>query len=494
MGERTGRDLFRYLVADEADEYLAVMDCFSDVLLTDLCATDIAASCAGRGAALDLTVVASRCRRLVRWGNLAVVERTARRRPADDRSGARYRATPAGLRVHREAGRLLATPDGAREVARESLGCVADELGRIDDLLVDSAAGLQADALAAHVTAVFAHHRLFADSVADFYSHLAEILDRVEHSDGADDYAEVEVLLLDYVDVIGSEVERSAPLVAGRLTRVMSHLDALLAALPESGLPGAAPAGSATVRSLGRSRADWEMLAQWYDEDSGPRRMREAAASALSHLLARTRRSGSGTPGFSHRADLLRLARWFAESSDDRAHRLFAATFGVFPSRHLLLGPEEPDPRVGAGTSWWRSDPVVVPLSLRDRGDHSSRGDIGRLPDSLPGRVRADELARHESRRRTEAVAELCAVGDLHGAQLSTEARDVLLDILATALAGYHRTDGSVHVDDPDLGLSVSAEPGPDTVVHCPDGDLTVHALVVRAAAIGSLDQGAGVP
>ncbi|MEU5843096.1 DUF2397 domain-containing protein [Rhodococcus sp. NPDC047139] len=490
MGEHTGRDLFRYLVADEADEYVAVMDCFSDVLLTDLCAADIVSACAARGATLGTAVVDARCRRLVRWGNLALVGGDPPNGPiAEVRDRTRYRATPAGLRVHREASRMLATSDGAREVARESLGCVADELNRIADLLDHAEEGLDPDALAAHVTSAFAHHRLFTDSVADFYAHLAELLDRFEHSDGVDEYTDFKRLLLDYVDVIGFDVERLAPLASGRLDRVMARLDALLAALPDSGLPDAAQ-----VRSPGRNHADWETLAQWYSEDSGPRRMRDAAALALGRLLVRTRRISSGASNFSHRADMLRLARWFAESSDDQAHHLFAATFGVFPSRHLLLGPEEPDPRVGAGTSWWRADPVLVPVALRERGNHSSRGGIGRLPDSLPGRVRADELARHESRRRTEAVTELREAGELHGAHLSTEAREVLLDLLATALAGYRSTDEPVRVDDTDLGLSLTAEPGPDTVVHSPDGDLVVHALVVRAAATESLEQGVVVP
>ncbi|WP_413768015.1 DUF2397 domain-containing protein [Rhodococcus pyridinivorans] len=509
MGEHIGRDLFRHLVADEADEYLAVMDCFTDLLLADLSADDIAVSCARRGVALDIAVVDARCRSLVRWGNLALTSGGtdgggSHRRSAPETAStevrARYRPTPAGLRIHRETGRLLSTSDDVRGVARVSLRCVADGLARIEELLVDDGSVPDRDELAAHVTALFAHHRLFTDSVADFYSHLAEILSRLERSGRlehssdreragvVDDYAETKNLLLDYVDVIGSDVERLAPLVAGRLDRMEPRLDSLLAAVRESGPPNTVPG------SPGRSRTDWDELAQWYAEDAGPRRMREAAASALNRLLVRTRRITTTTPGFSHRADLLRLARWFTESSDEEAHRLFAATFGAFPSRHLLLGPDETDPRVGAGTSWWRADPVVVPVSLRERGDHTSRGAVGRLPDSMPGRVRADELARRESRRRSDAVAELGAVGDLHGADLSAEARDVLLDVLAAALAGHRTTDGPVHVDDPDLGLSLTAEPGADTVVHSPDGDLTVHGFSLRTSVTTSLDHGAVAP
>ncbi|WP_241387181.1 DUF2397 domain-containing protein [Rhodococcus sp. CH91] len=495
MGEHTGRDLFRYLVAEESDDYLAVMDCFTDALLTDLSAADIAALCTARDAQagtardvlLDVSVVETRCRRLAGWGNLARVGGGESR--SDLAAPARYRATPAGLRVHRESVRLLTTSDGVREVARESLRCIAAELGRLGDRLAVTVAPLDPDDLAEGVTTLFTHHRAFTDSVDDFCSHLAEILDGLERSDSGGDHAELERVLLDYVDVVGSDVARYAPLVVSRLGRVVPHLDTVLAALPESGLRAAVP-----VRSPGRSRDDWEELARWYDENSGPRRMRETAATALNRLLARTRRLASGAPACSQRADLLRLARWFAESSDEQAHRLFTATFGAYPSRHLLLGPEEADPRIGAGTSWWHADPVTVPLSLRERGDRSSRGRVARLPDSGPDRARAEELARHESRRRADAVAELCAAGELNGAHLSEGARDVLLDVLATALAGYRSTDGPLQMHDPDLGLSLTAEPGRDTLVHCPDGDLTVHAFVVRASATTSPEHGVVVP
>src|SRR5690606_14006267 len=86
------------------------------------------------------------------------------------------------------------------------------------------------------------------------------------------------------------------------------------------------------------------------------------------------------------------------------------------------------------------------------------------------------------SRTRRAAVAELCAAGELDGAQVTTAARDVLLAGLASLFAHYQSLDGPVRVDDHDLGLTLSAEPGSDTVLHCPDGALTVHALTLRAS------------
>ncbi|MBM7457461.1 TIGR02677 family protein [Rhodococcus coprophilus] len=481
MGDGGSRDLFRYLVAEEADDYTAVMDCFSDLLLAELSAADITSVLASKGTPLHADVVEARCRRLVHWGNLATSGRDPSGNAVADfvRARARYRTTVSGARVHREAAVLASSRDGAREVARESLGCIADALALIDDLVGESGAVADPDALAGHVTGLFAHHRNFTDSVADFYTYLGGVLARLDLSD--DEYTEFKLLLLEYLDVVTSDVAKHAPVVATRLGDLMPRLDLVLAALPATGLPDTA----GVVRSPGRSRSDWDELAEWFDEDSGPRRLRDAAAHALSRLLIHTRRLTSATPGFSHRADLLRLAGWFAESSDEQAHRLFAATFGAYPSRHLLLGPDEPDPRVGPGTSWWEADPVQIPVSLRERGDRSPRGRTARIPDPAPDRSRADALAARESRERAEAVHELCTAGDLNGAHISDLARDLLLDALGALLARYRSVDGTVHVDDHDLGFSLTAEPGTDTVVHSPSGDLTVHSLSLRASESG---------
>lgn len=481
MGGHSTRDLFRYLVADEADHYIAIMTCFDDLLLADLSAAEIVA----REPTIDAETAETRCRQLVRWGNLALSERAGSSGTVSEymRARSRYRVTVAGARVHRESVTALAARDGVREVARESLARIAGELADIDVLLGATGAVADPDALAGHVTGVFAHHRLFTDSVTDFYNHLAEVLNRLTPS--REGQAESKLLLLDYVDVITSDVGRYAPLVATRLAHLMPRLDHLLAALPGTGFPDA-------LRSPGRTRAEWQSLAEWFAPDAAPRRLRDAAATALNTLLLHTRRLTTTSPGFSHRADLLRLAGWFSESSDEQAHRLFTAAFGAYPGRHVLLGPDEPDPRVGPGTSWWHVDPVVVPVSLRERGDRSSRGRTARLPDPIPDRARAEALAESEALRREEAVTELCEAGALHGARISPEARDILLDALGMLLARNQHFDDAVQFGDDRLGLVLTAEPGPDTVVDCPDGQLTVHALSLRVSPVARVGHPVG--
>ncbi|WP_068154680.1 DUF2397 domain-containing protein [Rhodococcus phenolicus] len=474
MGENRRRDLFRHLIDDNADDYLAIVTCLSGTLVSDLSAADIAARIPGSPLSAD--IVEQRCRRLVEWGNLTAT------RPVGvntDTDRDRFRVTVFGGRVHREATAVLTAHDGARDVAREVLGLIASDLDRLTDAL--RTARVDPDAVAGLVTSVFTHHRTFTDSIADFYAHLADVLARLELS--RDDVGRLKTLLLEYVDLLDGDVTSHTPVIAARLGALIPRLDPLLAALPGPPVPDGTP----VARPAGRARSDWEELAAWYAADAGPRQLREAAGQALGRLLGHTRRHlAPAGAGGSRRSDLLALAGRFAESSDAQAHRLFTAAFAAYPSRHLLLGPDEPDPRIGPGTSWWDADPVPVPVSLRERGDRSPRGHSARVPDPTADRRRIAALARADTDARRAAAAELAAAGDLNGATVSAAARELLLDRLAALLARHRTLDTAVRVHDSDLGLCLHAAPGPDTVVHGPDGDLTVHAVLLRATVVDS--------
>jgi uncharacterized protein (TIGR02677 family) len=287
-------------------------------------------------------------------------------------------------------------------------------------------------------------------------------------------------LLLVYIDLITADVNRHAPAVAHRVGLVLELIDPLLETLAT--LPGLTlPDGTPVERAQGRTRSDWEDLAYWYDAHgaSGPEQLRAAAGQALGQLITNAKRllDSSGT-GFSRRADFLRLARWFSAADDDAAHRLYAAAFGAYPARHLLFGPEEPDPRVGPTTSWWASDPVHVPVSLRERGDRAMRGRTSRVPDPTADRLRLIAEAQREAEQRRAAAAELALAGPLHRATISPAARNLLLDLVADLLA-RHRDETADH----DVGLRLRAVPGEDTVVSSSDGTTTFIALSLAVSS-----------
>jgi len=488
-------DLFRYLTADLAEDYRAVMGLFAGPLLADLSAAEVAAQLADRGVSLTVEDVTSRCEQLERWGNLVRGVRDAHVATVRDylRSRTRFQASKLGGRVYRDTEDILAAGDGAREVARELLGAIVDVLDRIVGRLARAQAGteLDVDALAADVTTVFNNQQLFNESVRDFYAYLNAVLTRYDLA-GAE-YQSFKSMLLEYVDLITADVHRHAPAVAGRFDALQPHLPALLAAL--TGLPALTmPDGTTTERLPGRTAEEWEQLRGWYtgaSGRSGPDALRAAADQALGQLITNAKRmlATAGT-GMSRRADLLKLAGWFDSADTDTAHRLYAAAFGTQPARHLLLGPEEPNPADGPGKSWWDASAVDVPMSLRDRGDRSARGRSASVPD--PGLEAAAllERAEQEASARHAAGAELLAAGALDGARVSPAARDLLLDRVADLLAVHQELDGVVDSADSDLGLLLVADPDPaaSTVVHADDGSVTVHGLRLHVRPLADLD------
>jgi hypothetical protein len=135
--------------------------------------------------------------------------------------------------------------------------------------------------------------------------------------------------------------------------------------------------------------------------------------------------------------------------------------------------------RIGPMTSWWDSDPVSVPVSLRERGDRAIRGRSSRVPDPTADRLRLIAEAQREAEQRQTAASELAVTGSLHRATISPAARNLLLDLIAELLA-RHREE----ITDHDVGLRLRAVPGPDTVVTSSDGTMTFVGLSLWVSGI----------
>jgi uncharacterized protein (TIGR02677 family) len=480
--ERTS--LFAYLTAEHRGEYRAIMNLFTGPLLVDLSAAEVAHQLAEQGFALSADDATKRCESLQEWGNLVRGVRDARVPTVRDflRSRSRYQASKLGGRVHRDAEAILAAGDGAQEVARELLGATVQILDRIAERLREPSP--DAEALAGDVTTVFNNQRLFNESVRDFYAYLNAVLSRYDLA--GEEYRRFKELLLEYIDLITADVSRHAPAIASRCERLSPHVDRILEILDSLPLL-IMPDGTPVDRLPGRSRTDWEQLRIWYSEQdgrSGPETLRAAADQALRQLLANARRmlAAAGT-GVSRRADLLKLAAWFDKSDDSDVHRLYAATFGTYPARHLFGGPEEPGVRDGVNTSWWDATPIDVPVSLRDRGDRTARGRTAAVPDPGLDQERLLREAEMEARARQVAADELVAAGKLDGARVSPASRDLLLALVGLLLGKNQDLSKPVLEVDTDLDVEITAETvhGGRTVIHAEDGVVIVHELRLTA-------------
>ena len=86
--------------------------------------------------------------------------------------------------------------------------------------------------------------------------------------------------------------------------------------------------------------------------------------------------------------DLRVIARWFAEAeSDADAHRLWRATFGLVPARHLLINEATLDEHeaqcISPDTSWLDAPPLRIALRLREYPAYSRTGRLSSIAARL---------------------------------------------------------------------------------------------------------------
>lgn len=502
--------LFAYLQAPEHRTYLAIMRLFTSTLLADLSAGDVSAAMAvaereGRVAAgeSEPDTVIDRLKQLVKWGNLVVGRReTIAASIAEFQHGsARYQVSKLAVRVQRDVDALLRVPEGAREVSRELLPAIERGLTEIAALLPaalpregdsqDTRGMNQArERLAEQVTTVFLQHAELAATVRDFYAYLGQVVTR--HHLAPEEISGFRNLLVEYIQMVVEDVLRHTRTIAStlvRLTKVRAELVEVLG--PTDRL------GSEVERARGRTEPDWQELTDWFVDSPGrPSQvaaLREATARAIGSLLASVKRATSGgslVPG--RRNELLKLARWFDHAEQTEAHELYAAAFGLQSARHLLPAP---DYDADNHEISWRDGPVLdITVSVRSRGDRGARGRASRVLDDPMTEETLLAHARQEDQRRSAAVAELAAASQsMADTTLSSDALNVLCELLTLAMAQRDGADGPGSTLDPvhRLRVTIRPEQGRNTEISSESGTLTLRDAAVEidgpeAASMGA--------
>ena len=185
-------------------------------------------------------------------------------------------------------------------------------------------------------------------------------------------------------------------------------------------------------------RARWAGLAGWFvtaeTQLSEADRLRDATMSAIAAVLALLRRvTETRKGGVSRESALRHLAGWFtAAPTEDAAHALFDAVFGLGRPRHLALQHQDHDV-VAATQSWWDAPPVEISRTLAETGRPPSPGAPARIQrnDASIRRLREAQL---DAQRRRAAAAKSLAAGDLYDRTLDDQETEVLLGLLNAAL------------------------------------------------------------
>lgn len=479
----------RYAVRPEAETYVAIMRTFTggiSGLLSDQSAAEVRQRLIDEhGIELDVDTVDIRLSQLVELGNLARSPRESEARSIKEylQHRARYQLTQRGGAVHRMVEELLQHAETAREVSSEMLGAILAglrELNRFDPgALVDVAP----DDMARRITTLFAQFERLVDSTRDFYTYLSEVLRRFDLN--PDEFKAYKNLLIDYLHRFVEEIGLHMPQIGDEITAVAPNVAALVDRA-NAGQRLVGLDGTRARRDRGLDVADWPGLAAWFLGEPGREadavQVRRLATEAMNALLSNLRRIVAGGAGErSRHRDLITLARWFARADDATAHALWVAAFGLYPARHLSFPADQDGAPTPPTESWWRATAAEVPVTLRNHGDRTVRGRVGRPPDySAAKRHRMEEREAIERRRRA-ALAELA---QWEGGPISDDARAALLNLYGTALlsAGGPLADGGEASARAETGLRlvVHRAPGKHTVVTSPQGRLELVDLYLE--------------
>lgn len=274
-------------------------------------------------------------------------------------------------------------------------------------------------------------------------------------------------------------------------------------------LPGAA---DPTIRLRDQTEDAYQGVVEWFTSTAtGPPRIddldaiaRQAVGSlldVLGRLRDARRRHGNVS------ADLLTLAGWFTScSSEQEAHQLFNAAFGLWPSRHAHLDFDNPAVH-DAGTPW--PDVPAVPVSplLRTHGVTVKRARTAQVTDPAAARRRNASAAIEQRQAVERAWAELATDGRVQLSDLEQledhETLTHLLALIHAALSTRPTGKGrAAHPDDPhrwrsrsrdgrlEITLVEPAQPDaiarletPEGVLTAPDFELEVVDLRASARA-----------
>ena len=390
--------------------------------------------------------------------------------------------------MHRHVEELLGHTESAREVSSQMLSGILTGLTALAGLDPTRLDAVDPDRLAGDITTVFAQFNELVQSTREFYTYLTQVLTRFDLDRG--EFQLFKTALIDYLQRFVDEISRHMPQLADAIVRLGPHVPTLVAHA-DSGERLLDLHGRRARRSPGLQVEDWHSLRAWFagdgDRESDADGVRHLATAAMRSLLTNLRRIASSHDREQGRySDLVRLAGWFDAADDDTAHALWAGAFGLYASRHLSFVADHPESPVPPTMSWWRSPRAEVPVMLRTQGKRSVLGRTAQREDFAAAKAaRATERAEAE-RVRAAAVAEILRhPGRLERVRIGDQAREVLLDLYAAALAAG--VDGAAVAPIPGAAahLVVHTAVGASTVVLSPAGRFTIlgRSLEVRPEA-----------
>ena len=271
-----------------------------------------------------------------------------------------------------------------------------------------------------------------ASNAREFYA----TINRIAREDRLEDHVFLlyKDQLIAYLQDFHDDLVRNRSVIARRLVELDDDLRDEIIGLADEGddSGGLFGAGAGWAQR-------WHGMLDWFVAGRGARSEADsliaATTVAIRELLTLLRRlTEQATRPVNRASELRATAAWFARcDTDDEAHQLFDAAFGLASTAHLGFPVDDPDAS-GKHPSWWDADPVDIPVSLREYGRRAAPGRVARRHDfSVNKAALAAERERGEQQR--SVAAHRLVTLDIDDALIDADAWNVMLAYLDQALA-----------------------------------------------------------
>ncbi|MDX8146045.1 TIGR02677 family protein [Lentzea sp. BCCO 10_0061] len=199
---------------------------------------------------------------------------------------------------------------------------------------------------------------------------------------------------------------------------------------------------------LRQRKERWSNLKSWF-HDNPPRvdELQDVSRKAIVQLLrvldriSEQRKKPTNTA-----ADLRALARWFARTeTEDEAHELFNAAFGLWPARHAHLAHADGE-LLPSGEAWHNTPPVPVSPQLRATGKQEHIGATGKVRNVDEVRRNRREQAEKERAELEYAWSQIQTDGAIRISTLTNLDHDTfhrLIDLVGRALGSDPDSTGT---------------------------------------------------
>jgi uncharacterized protein (TIGR02677 family) len=199
---------------------------------------------------------------------------------------------------------------------------------------------------------------------------------------------------------------------------------------------------------LAEREAKWASLRTWFHE-TPPRvdDLQDVARKAIVQLLrVLDRISEQRKRPTNASADFTALARWFARTqTEDEAHELFNAAFGLFPARHAHLAHADGE-LIPSAEPWHNTPAVKLSPQLRTTGKQEHIGSTGKIRNVDEVRRNRREQAQRDRQELEYAWSQIQTDGPIRISTLTELDHDTfhrLIDLVGRALSSDPDSTGT---------------------------------------------------